>query len=230
MTAADRRISIIVPARNEEAAIGETLRRLREPQVLEVIVVDGQSEDRTAEIARELADRVIGCGPGRARQMNRGAWEARGEILFFLHADTVPPQGFGRAIVAACAEPGVVGGRFDVELDDRRWPYRIVAAAINLRSRWSRLSTGDQGLFVLRSAFERLGGFPEQPLLEDLALSRALKRLGRIACLRERVRTSARRWQKDGLVRTILLMWTIRGLYALGVPPERLARFYRDVR
>jgi rSAM/selenodomain-associated transferase 2 len=224
------RISVIVPARNEGTAIAGTLSRLREPEVLEVVVVDGESIDRTAQVACTLADHVVTVPPGRARQMNAGVRATRGDILFFLHADTAVPPGFGAAILSACAEDRVVGGRFDVDLDAPGAGYRLVSAGINLRSRWTKIFTGDQGLFVRRTVFDDLGGFPEIPLLEDVAFSIAMKRAGKIACLRERLRTSPRRWQKEGLARTVVRMWLIRALYSLGVSPERLAGFYRDVR
>jgi rSAM/selenodomain-associated transferase 2 len=222
------RISVIVPALNEAATISATLARLREPEVLEVLVVDGRSEDGTPAIARPLADRVIEVPAGRSGQMNAGARVARGDVLFFLHADTVPPRGFAAAIVAACGQ--AIGGRFDVELDAPGLAYRLIEAAINLRSRASGLFTGDQGLFIRRDVFEALGGYPDQPLLEDLALARAMKKRGRTAALRMRLRTSARRWQRHGVVRTVALMWWIRGLYFLGVAPERLARLYAQPR
>jgi rSAM/selenodomain-associated transferase 2 len=222
------RISIIVPTRNEERGIVSTLVRLREPQVLEVIVVDGGSVDRTAEAARPLVDRWVEVSPGRARQMNAGARLARGDILLFLHADTLVPRGFAAAIVAACRT--AIGGRFDVEIDARGAMFRVIEQAINLRSRWSGVFTGDQGLFVRRDAFEALGGYPDQPILEDLSLSKAMKRRGRVAALRMRLSTSARRWQRHGPLRTVMLMWTIRTLYFLGMPPERLARLYLDAR
>jgi rSAM/selenodomain-associated transferase 2 len=221
-------ISVIVPALNEAATITGTLARLREPEVLEVVVVDGRSEDGTAAIARPLVDRVIEASAGRARQMNAGAGVARGDVLFFLHADTAPPRGFAAAIVAACDD--AIGGRFDVELDAPGLAYRVIEAAINLRSRWSGLFTGDQGLFVRRDVFESLGGYPDLPLLEDLALARAMKKRGRTAALRMCLRTSARRWQRHGVLRTVALMWWIRALYFLGVAPERLARLYPRAR
>lgn len=221
-------ISIVVPTLNEATAIAATLARLREPEVLEVIVVDGGSDDGTREKARPLADRVFKTAPGRAHQMNAGARAARGSILFFLHADTAVPRGFAAAIVRACA--GAIGGRFDVELDAPGAIFRVIESAINWRSRWSGLFTGDQGPFVRRDVFEEVGGFPELALLEDLALSKRMKRRGQVTALRARVRTSARRWQRHGALRTVALMWWIRALYFLGVSPERLARLYGPAR
>jgi len=223
-----KRVSIVVPVLNEAAAIAATLARLRAPEVLEVIVVDGGSTDGTAAIAAPLVDRLLEVEPGRAKQMNAGARAARGEILFFLHADTIVPEGFAASIVAACER--AVGGRFDVRLDAPGLAFRMVESAINVRSRWSGLFTGDQGIFVRRDVFEGLGGFPDQPLMEDLELARAMKRRGRVAALRERVTTSARRWQRHGVLRTIALMWWIRARWALGADPATLAKSYRDAR
>jgi rSAM/selenodomain-associated transferase 2 len=222
------RISIVVPARNEAAAIAATLAPLREPEVLEVIVVDGESDDGTAERASPLADRVLDGPIGRSRQMNAGAAVARGDILFFLHADSLVPAGFAAAIVGACRD--AIGGRFDIRLDAPGPAFRVIERAISLRSRWSGIFTGDQGLFIRRDAFEALGGFPDQPLCEDLALSRAMKRRGRVVALRLCITTSARRWQRHGVVRTVLLMWWIRTRWALGADPAALARMYRDAR
>ena len=222
------RISVVVPARNEARSIAAALEPLREPEVLEVIVVDGSSEDETREIARPLVDRILAGPVGRGRQMNAGAAVARGQILFFLHADTIVPEGFAAAIVTACRY--AIGGRFDIVLDAPGLAFRLIENAINLRSRWSGIFTGDQGLFIRRDVFEDLGGFPAQPLLEDLALSRAMRRRGPVAALRQRLRTSVRRWQRHGVVRTVALMWWIRALYCFGVSPERLVRLYRDAR
>jgi rSAM/selenodomain-associated transferase 2 len=222
------RISVVVPARNEAKTIARALSRLREPGVVEVIVVDGGSTDETRAIAAPLADRVIEAPPGRARQMNAGAAAARGDILLFLHADSILPRGFAAVVVAACER--AIGGRFDVTLDAPGILFRVIERGINWRSRWTGLFTGDQGLFIRRAVFEDLGGFPEQPLLEDLALARAMKRRGPVAALRERIATSARRWQRHGVVRTVLLMWWIRGRWALGADPAELARRYRDAR
>ena len=221
-------LSIVIPARNEARMIEGVLRGLREAGVCEVVVVvDGESPNETAEIARPMVDRVLRSEPGRARQMNAGAAVTRGEGIFFLHADTRVPPGFAAAILTALEDPRVVGGRFDVELDAEGFTFRVISGMINLRSRWTRLFTGDQGIFIRRSAFDRLGGFPEIALLEDLALSTKMKRAGEIASLRARVRTSARRWQEDGVGRTVALMWGIRALYWFGVSPARLTRFYR---
>jgi rSAM/selenodomain-associated transferase 2 len=220
------RISIVVPVVDEAAELPETLRRARDPRVAEIVVVDGGSADASREIAAALADRVIPSARGRARQMNAGARVSRGDVLLFLHGDTWLPAGFGDAIVAAI-ERGDVGGRFDVSLRGRHWFLPVVARLMNLRSRLSRISTGDQAIFVRRDVFAGLGGFAELPLLEDVVLSAALKRRGAVAALRERVSTSGRRWEQRGVARTIALMWAIRLGHALGVSPERLARWYR---
>jgi len=223
-------ISIVVPALDEEAQIAAALASARAPGVREVIVVDGGSRDATARVARQHADAVLSAPRGRAVQMNAGAAAAGGDVLLFLHADTRLPPGFDSAVLAALADPAVVGGRFDLRLVPGTPLLRLVGGLINLRSRLSRIATGDQALFVRRSVFEALGGFAAIPLMEDVAFTQALKRRGRIACLREQVETSSRRWLRDGPLRTILLMWWLRLLYACGVAPERLRRRYADTR
>jgi rSAM/selenodomain-associated transferase 2 len=223
-------ISIVVPALDEEVQVAAALASARAPRVREVIVVDGGSRDATVRIARQRADAVLSAPRGRATQMNAGAAAAGGDVLLFLHADTRLPPGFDAAVLAALVDPAVVGGRFDVRLVPGTPLLRLVGALINLRSRLSRIATGDQALFVRRSVFEALGGFAAIPLMEDVAFTRALKRRGRIACLREQVETSSRRWLRDGPLRTILLMWWLRLLYACGVAPERLRRRYADTR
>src|SRR2546425_611229 len=167
---------------------------------------------------------------GRARQMNAGAAAARGDVLLFLHADTRLPAGYAQAVAGALADPAVVGGRFDVRLDAAGLAYRAIGRLISLRSRLTRVATGDQAIFVRRAVFERLGGYPLVPLMEDVALSRAMKRVGRVACLSETVTTSARRWQRHGVARTVLVMWALRAAYYAGVPPARLARVYPHAR
>lgn len=219
-------ISVVIPTLNEAGGIAEVVRRAREPGVGEVIVVDGGSTDSTRALAQTLADVVCSAPRGRARQMNEGAARAGGEILLFLHADTLLPTGFAAAVTAACSCAGVVGGRFDLDLFPSTPVLRLTATLINWRSRLSRIATGDQAIFVRREVFERLGGYPDIPLMEDVELSRRLKRAGRLVCLRHRVTTSSRRWQTHGVVRTILLMWRLRVLYWAGVSPERLSRMY----
>jgi rSAM/selenodomain-associated transferase 2 len=193
----------------------------------EVVLVDGGSTDRTAAIAaRSPQVRLLASSRGRARQMNAGARAARGDILLFLHADTLLPDGALAAVEAAAGDPGVVAGRFDVRFDSPRPVFRMIAWFMNQRSRWSGISTGDQAIFVRREVFEALGGYPEMPLMEDVELCRRLKRRGRLAALRPRVTTAARKWEREGALRTIVLMWVLRFLYMAGVPPARLHRWY----
>jgi rSAM/selenodomain-associated transferase 2 len=225
------KLSVIVPMLNEEHAIAAALAAIRRgaPDA-ELIVVDGGSTDASIVTAGPLADRVISAPRGRARQMNAGASAAGGDTLAFVHADSVVPRDFADAIATALVDPQTVGGRFDLELDEQTPICRLIGALISIRSRLSRTGTGDQAVFVRRDVFERLNGFPDIELCEDLDFARRLKRAGRVACLRSRVITSARRWRRHGFARTILKMWTIRLLYLAGVPPARLARMYSDVR
>jgi len=223
-------VSVIVPVLNEERVLAAALRQARQPGVREIIVVDGGSTDTTRAVALPLADAVLSAPRGRALQMNAGAARAGGDVLLFLHADTRVPDGFAEVVRAACADPAVVGGRFDVTLEPSSPLLWLTGELINRRSRLSGISTGDQAIFVRRAVFERLGGYAEIPLMEDIDLSRRLKRAGRIVRLRQRVTTSARRWQQTGIVKTILLMWTLRALYCCGVSPQRLQQVYRHVR
>ena len=190
-----------------------------------MIVVDGGSTDGTADLAAPLSDRLLRSDKGRAVQMNAGAAAAGGDALVFLHADTRLPCDADRIICEALEK--ACWGRFDVQIEGRHRALKLVAWAMNLRSRLTGIATGDQAIFVRRDAFS---GFPQIPLMEDIAFSRQMKRRMAPACLRERVRTSGRRWEAHGLARTILLMWRLRALYALGVAPERLARRYADAR
>lgn len=215
----DARLSIVVPALNEAGGIRAALDALAPLRARghEVIVVDGGSTDGTAELAAALCDRVLSAPRGRASQMNAGARAASGEVLLFLHADTRLPERF-------TIPADSLWGRFDVRIQGRHPLLRVVAWAMNLRSRLTGIATGDQAIFVRRQAFP---GFEEIPLMEDIALSRRLKRLGAPACLREQVVTSGRRWESRGVLRTIFLMWRLRLLYFLGVSPQSLARRYR---
>jgi len=230
VTGREMDISIVVPALDEAGQLAAALASARAPGVREIIVVDGGSGDATVSIARRHADVVLNAARGRATQMNTGAAIARGDVVLFLHADTRLPRGFDAAVLAALADPATVAGRFDVRLMPNTPLLALVAGLMNLRSRLSRIATGDQAIFVRRTIFEAVGGFESIPLMEDIALTRALKRRGRIACLREQVETSSRRWRRDGALRTILLMWWLRFLYFCGVPPERLRSRYADTR
>jgi rSAM/selenodomain-associated transferase 2 len=218
---------MIVPTLNEASCIADVLGDAAGAGV-ETLVVDGGSHDATASVARRDADAVIVTPPGRAIQMNAGAAAARGEALLFVHADTRLPAGFAVDIADALADPDVIGGRFDVRLDAPGVIYALIGRLVSLRSRLTRVATGDQAIFVRRDIFEAIGGYPPVPLMEDIALSRTLKRAGRIACLRSTVTTSARRWQRYGPVRTIVLMWALRVLYYCGVSPHTLRRAYPD--
>lgn len=223
-------ISIVIPTLNEAATIERTLQRIRSlGRGIDVIVVDGGSADDTAAIASRYAT-VLHAPRGRARQMNAGAATARGDILLFLHADTILPAGAIGAIEEALSDQRVTGGRFKVALDHPGLAYRLVAHNINLRDRLFAGFTGDQGIFVRSSVFSTLGGYREIPLMEDLDFAGRLRRAGQAVILPLKVTTSARRWQRNGLARTVLLMWLLRLLFVLGFPPARLKKLYGDTR
>jgi rSAM/selenodomain-associated transferase 2 len=220
-------LSIVVPVLNEAATIGETLAALQplRRRGVEVIVVDGGSSDDTMALALPLADAVLSAMRGRARQMNAGASMANGQALLFLHADTRLPRDADEIVSHALKRRH--WGRFDVVIEGHSAMLKLVAYMMNLRSRYTGIATGDQAIFARRDAFSAVGGFAEQPLMEDIELSKRLKRLGPPATLRERVITSGRRWETRGIWRTIFLMWRLRLLYFLGISPERLIRRYQ---
>ncbi|WP_310452891.1 TIGR04283 family arsenosugar biosynthesis glycosyltransferase [Sulfuritalea sp.] len=220
-------LSIVMPVLNEAPQIAARLQALQplRAQGVELIVADGGSSDGTAQLAAPLADRVLAAPRGRAAQMNAGAVASRGRILLFLHADSALPEAALPALRQAIAG-GADWGRFDVRIDGRHPLLRIVERMMNWRSRLTGIATGDQAIFVRREVFENLGGYPELPLMEDIALCAALKRRTAPACLREIVTTSARRWERHGVLRTILLMWWLRAAWFLGADPARLARRY----
>ncbi|MGH8503194.1 MAG: TIGR04283 family arsenosugar biosynthesis glycosyltransferase [Gammaproteobacteria bacterium] len=220
-------LSIIIPTLNEAAGIAQTLQSLQALRTWghEVIVVDGGSQDGTLKVCRPLVDRLIRAPRGRARQMNAGAAVARGSVFVFLHADTLLPRSTDRAIRAALHK-GRCWGRFDVRLSGRQWLLRVVEHAMNLRSCVTGICTGDQAIFVRRRAFEQVGGYENIALMEDIALSRALRRLGRPARIKWKAVTSSRRWERQGITRTIGRMWLLRLGYFLGADPTRLARRY----
>ena len=224
------KLSIIIPVLNEAGRIAVALialQPLRE-RGAEILVVDGGSTDGTAEIAARGADHVVHAPRGRASQQNAGAKQALGDTFLFLHSDTQLPLDADGLIADALSDRAVLWGRFDLRFDTDQTMLRVVATMMNARSRLTGIATGDQCLFVRRNAFEAAGGFPALSLMEDIALSTLLRRQSAPACLRNRVTTSARRWQKNGVWRTIFLMWWLRLAYALGVSPARLARWYRQ--
>jgi rSAM/selenodomain-associated transferase 2 len=222
------RLAIVVPVLDEARHLPAVLGALaRECADVEIVVADGGSRDGSGDVAaRTPGIRLVSSAPGRARQMNAGAAVATGDVLLFLHADTRLPPGAVDAVRRALDDPGVVYGRFDVRFDNAGAVFRLIAGLMNLRSRVTGICTGDQAIFVRRATFARLGGYPEIPLMEDVELTRRLKRVGRRASLRLRVTTSARRWERDGVARTIVLMWALRFLYLCGVDPVRLHRWY----
>ncbi|HEX9938438.1 MAG TPA: TIGR04283 family arsenosugar biosynthesis glycosyltransferase [Longimicrobium sp.] len=222
-------LSIIIPVLNEAAGIVDTLAALQPLRArgCEVIVADGGSTDGSPGLARPLADRVVASDRGRARQQNAGAAEATGDVLLFLHADTRLPADADRRVIDGLRACGRGWGRFDVRLTGRHPMLRVIERMIGARSRLSGIATGDQGIFVRREWFARAGGFPGIPLMEDVALSKVLKRLGPPLCLRETVTTSSRRWEERGVWRTMALMWRLRLEFWLGADPARLAERYQ---
>jgi rSAM/selenodomain-associated transferase 2 len=227
-------ISVIIPALNEERALPETIRSCRQAGICEVVVADGGSTDRTADIAEKLADAAISAPRGRASQMNAGAAVARGDILLFLHADTLLPPGGLDRILAAMRERAVVGGAFRIRLAASagagawsRTALRVIGWAIGLRSRVTRSYTGDQAMFLRAERFHAAGGYPEIPLMEDVELSRRISRGGKTVLLPLCVRSSGRRWEAWGPARTVLLMWRLRIGYRCGMSPGECAERYR---
>lgn len=221
-------LSIIIPTLNEALMIGRTLLALQPLREAghEVIVVDGGSTDDTMALSRPFADKVIQSQPGRSRQMNAGAKFASGEILLFLHSDTLLPPKADHLIIQRMKGKERAWGRFDVKLTGHHLLFRIIEVLMNWRSRLSHIATGDQAIFIRRELFEEIGGFPEIDLMEDIALCRILKKYGKPLCLRQTVFTSSRRWEEKGVFRTVLLMWSLRLAYFLGVHPNRLAKLY----
>jgi rSAM/selenodomain-associated transferase 2 len=222
-------LSIVLPVLNEAQQLPEALEYLRPAteRGAEVIIVDGGSDDGTLTAAARAGVRLVSSPKGRARQMNTGARIAGGDVFLFLHVDTVLPERADVLIEVAICGRRRVWGRFDVDIRGRPWMLKVIAVLMNWRSRITGIATGDQAIFVARSAFESIGGFPDQPLMEDVELSKRLRALSRPACLRARVVTSGRRWESRGVWRTIVLMWRLRWAYWRGVPASALANLYK---
>ncbi len=243
------KLSVIIPALNEERVLPTTLRHTLPLGFDEILVVDGGSSDRTCEEVEKFQVssfefqpdnpkhqtqnsklKLLTAAAGRARQMNAGAAAAIGDVLVFLHADTLLPLDARDALVQGLADPGTVGGRFDLRFERDRGLAWLIGRLITLRSRLSGIATGDQAIFVRRAAFDALGGYAEIPIMEDVEFTTRLTRRGRTAALRARVTTSYRRWERRGPIRTILLMWSLRFLYWIGISPSRLKALYSDER
>lgn len=222
-------LAIVVPVLNEIETLPLLLEHLRywQQRGAEVLLVDGGSRDQTPETARAQGFRVLDAARGRATQMNSGARACKADNLLFLHADTRLPDGADQAVLAALASSPLVWGRFDVRIEGRSRMLPLIARLMNLRSRLSGIATGDQALFMSRELFERVGGFPEQPLMEDIEISKRLNSVVAPICLRQTVTTSGRRWDSFGSWRTILLMWQLRWAYWRGTPAQQLAERYR---
>ena len=222
-------LSIVMPVLNEAAGLGAALQALAplKARGVQLIVADGGSKDGTVALAQAAGALVVDAPRGRAMQMNAGAQVASAEVLLFLHADTLLPDDADLLITQAVASGKTVWGRFDVRISGRSRLLQMVATFMNLRSRLSDIATGDQAIFMTHAAFDAVGGFPAQPLMEDIEISNRLRQLSRPACLRAKVVTSGRRWETRGVWRTVLLMWRLRFAYWRGAAPERLAELYR---
>ena len=222
------RLAIVIPVLNEADGIEKFLSSLQSMRAAghEIIIADGGSGDGTAQRAAPLTDQLIQCPRGRAVQMNAGAALARGDVLLFLHADCQLPHDSAALILDGLKHQRRRWGRFDIKLSGDRFMFRVVAWFMNTRSRLSRISTGDQGLFVERALFASIGGFPVIALMEDIAITKRLKQIAAPLCLNATITTSSRRWEKNGVWRTIWLMWRLRYAYWRGVDPADLARIY----
>jgi rSAM/selenodomain-associated transferase 2 len=220
-------ISVIIPTLNEADQLSPTLTPLHSEPGLEIIVADGGSSDNTTTIATSLGAKVVFSKPGRARQQNHGADAASGDILLFLHADTILPDGFGGPVRQCLSNPGVVAGAFRLNIAGNSRGLRLIEILANWRARQLQMPYGDQALFLRRATFTRLGGFPEQEIMEDFELARRLKKLGRINLLEIEASTSDRRWRALGIARTTLINQAIVIGYLLGCSPYSLSSWYR---
>lgn len=224
------KLSIIIPVLNEAGVLESNLEKLQWIRHLghDIVVADGGSQDQTAALAEPLVDQVVSSLPGRALQMNAAAKSASGDILVFLHIDTLFPGDGVEALTENIVLPSADWGRFDVRLSGEHILFRVIERMMNWRSRLTGIATGDQAIFISRNLFETLGGYPAMPLMEDIEICRRLKKYSKPVCLPQKVVTSSRRWEQGGIVKTIWLMWRLRFEYWLGVNPAQLARQYRQ--
>ena len=224
------KLSIIIPVLNENDVLELNLKKLQWVRQLghEVIVVDGGSQDKNAILAKPLADQVLSSLLGRALQMNMGASSATGDVFLFLHIDTFLPADGIAAIIKNISQKDFYWGRFDVQLSGQNITFRVIERMMNWRSRLTSIATGDQAIFISRNIFEKIGGFPNMPLMEDVEISHQLKKITKPICLSQKVVTSSRRWEQRGIFNTMRLMWRLRFAYWLGSDPDNLARQYRS--
>ncbi len=222
-------LAIVIPVFNEATILPAVLQSFETLSVEELVFVDGGSTDHTVALIRESGFVCLQSEAGRAKQMNMGAQHTSSDIILFLHIDTSISSSHISNIKKAYKQ-GFLSGRFDVQLSNTSIIYRIISFFINTRSRLTKISTGDQGIFVTRKAYEAVGGYPEIALMEDIVLTSALKKIGKVACLHDKLVTSSRRWENHGIINTVLLMWKLRLLFWLGVSPDKLASMYRDAR
>lgn len=224
------KLSIIIPALNESRHLLASLQSLSllKNHPHEIIIVDGGSDDDTLKIAEPYVDFIFTSEKGRATQMNMGAAHASGDILWFLHADSLIPDNAYKHICTSLQNNQHIWGRFNIKLSGSNPVFRIIEQLINLRSKITKIATGDQGIFVLRSEFEKLNGFAAQPLMEDIQLCKQLKKISAPACLVNTITTSSRRWESRGIIKTVILMWYLRLAYFLGTPASKLAKQYQN--
>ena len=225
-------LAIVIPVFNEAKVLPQALTSLAELSMDSsdsIIFVDGGSTDQSIQLIQQHGYQCLHCEAGRAKQMNYGTNNTKSDIILYLHVDTKVSSSEISNIKKSYTK-GFLSGRFDIMFTNRALTYRIISFFINFRSRLSKISTGDQAIFIRRDIFEQIGGYPEIPLMEDVAISKALRRLGKIDCLYNKVTTSSRRWEKNGVVNTVMLMWKMRFLYWCGAEPEKLASMYRNAR
>ncbi len=223
-----RKISIIIPVLNEALAISTVIKRLGDASDVEIIVVDGGSQDETVNIAKSFSVKVLCTTPGRASQMNGGAAIATGDILLFLHGDTILPNNFDSLIRETLQDSRIIAGAFELRIDSQRWGVRLIERMVKMRSHFLSMPYGDQAIFLEASIFQDIGGFPNLPIMEDFELIRCLRKEGKIAIIPAPVITSGRRWEKLGVVKTTLINQLIVAGYLLGIPPEELVGWYRQ--